>query len=233
MELPKGIKQNIKTWAEDDRPREKLMLKGRMALSDAELIAILLGSGNREETAVDLAKRILADQDNNLFHLGQLSIKDLCQFKGIGEAKAITLIAALEIGRRRRLAEAMERRHITSSTDSFEILEPLMGDLQHEEFWILLLNSANKFMGFKKISQGGMNATVVDARNVFKEALLSNATAIILAHNHPSGQPKPSKQDISITKNLLQVGNALGMPILDHIIVGANQYCSFVDEGLM
>jgi DNA repair protein RadC len=231
--LPAIHKQNIKAWAHDDRPREKLQIKGTTSLSDAELIAILLRSGSQDETAVDLAKRILNDNQYNLVELGQRSIEDLCNYKGIGEAKAISLIASLELGRRRRLSEALQRKQIVRSVHSFEVLQPLLGDLPHEEFWILLLNAANLLIGYRRISQGGLNATVVDARSIFKEALLANASSIILGHNHPSGKVLPSKQDKLLTQNLLKVGEALGLHVLDHIIIGANRYYSFVDEGLM
>lgn len=231
--LPAVSKQNIKTWAEDDRPREKLLLKGTTSLSDAELIAILLRSGNREETAVDLAKRILTDNQFNLFELGQLDVEELCTYNGIGQAKAIALIAALELGRRRRLSEALQRKQISRSLHSFEVLQPLLGDLPHEEFWILLLNAANRLIGYRKISQGGLNSTTVDARSIFKEALLANASGIILGHNHPSGKVLPSAQDKSLTQNMMRIGEAMGLHIIDHIIIGANRYYSFVDEGLM
>lgn len=224
---------SIKYWAEDDRPREKLVLKGKTALSDAELVAILIGSGSRNESAVNLAKRILASIDNNLNTLGKLSVSDLQKFKGIGEAKAISIITALELGRRRRLEEALIVPKITSSKAVFEIMQPIIGELQHEEFWIIYLNNSNKVLYKEQLSKGGLTGTLVDVRLVFKKALDLFATAIILCHNHPSGKLQPSTADKSITQKLNQAGKTLDIKVLDHIIITENAYFSFADESLM
>lgn len=223
---------SIKHWAEDDKPREKLMSKGKAALSDAELIAILIGSGSRNESAVQLSKKILASVDNNLNALGKLSIKQLMEFKGIGEAKAITIIAALELGRRRRAEETVELKKITSSKAVFEIMQPIIGELPHEEFWILFLNNSNKVIYKTQLSKGGITGTVVDIRLVFKMALEQNATSIILTHNHPSGKLQASDADIQITKKLKLAGQQLDIAILDHIIITENGFYSFQDEGI-
>ena len=223
---------SIKNWAEEDKPREKLMLKGKDALSDAELVAILIGSGNRKESAVDLCKRILASVDNNLNTLGKLSLKQLMEFKGIGEAKAITIAAALELGRRRRLEEAPELKKITSSKAVFEIMQPLIGELPHEEFWVLYLNNSNKVVHKAQISKGGITGTVVDVRLIFKIAFESNATSIIVTHNHPSGKLMASDADRTITKKLKSAGEQLDIAVLDHIIITENGYYSFQDEGI-
>ncbi|WP_432222898.1 RadC family protein [Flavobacterium sp. TMP13] len=222
----------ITHWSEDDRPREKLMLKGKSALSDAELIAILIGSGSRNESAVDLSKRILASVANNLNALGKVSLSQLISFKGIGEAKAITIIAALELGRRRRAEEAVELTKITSSKVVFEIMQPIIGELPHEEFWILYLNNSNKVLSKAQQSKGGITGTMVDVRLVFKAALELGATAIILCHNHPSGALVPSEADKHITKKLKLAGESLDVKVLDHLIVTETKYYSFVDEGI-
>jgi len=201
-------------------------------LSDAELVAILIGSGNRKESAVDLCKRILASVDNNLNTLGKLSLKQLMEFKGIGEAKAITIAAALELGRRRRLEEAPELKKITSSKAVFEIMQPLIGELPHEEFWVLYLNNSNKVVHKAQISKGGITGTVVDIRLIFKIAFESNATSIILTHNHPSGKLMASDADRIITKKLKSAGEQLDVAVLDHIIITENGYYSFQDEGI-
>lgn len=223
---------SIKHWAEDDKPREKLMLKGKEALSDAELVAILIGSGSQNESAVDLSKRILASVDNGLNALGKLSLKQLMNFKGIGEAKAITIAAALELGRRRRQEEAVELQKITSAKAVFEIMQPIIGELPHEEFWILFLNNSNKVMYKSQISKGGITGTVVDIRLIFKMALEQNAVSIILVHNHPSGKLQASNEDIAITQKLKTAGKQLDIPVLDHVIITENGYLSFQDEQL-
>jgi len=223
----------IKSWAEDDRPREKLLLKGKTVLSDAELIAILIGSGSRNESAVDLSKRILNSIENNLNKLGKLTVSDLQKFKGIGEAKAISIITALELGRRRRLEVALEVPKITSSKNVFEIMQPLIGELQHEEFWIVYLNNSNKVLFREQSSKGGLTGTLVDVRLVFKKALDLFATAIILCHNHPSGKLQPSASDKSITSKLKLAGETLDIKVLDHIIITENAYFSFADENLI
>ncbi len=223
---------SIKNWAEDDKPREKLMLKGKAALSDAELVAILIGSGSRNDSAVSLSKRILVSVDNNLNALGKLSLKQLMEFKGIGVAKAITIAAALELGRRRRAEETLELKKITSSKAVFEIMQPIIGELPHEEFWVLYLNNSNKVIYKSQLSKGGITGTVVDVRLIFKTALENNATSIILTHNHPSGKLQASDADIAITKKLKLAGEQLDIKVLDHIIITENGYYSFQDEGI-
>ena len=223
---------SIKNWAEDDKPREKLMLKGKQALSDAELVAILIGSGSRNESAVSLSKRILASVDNNLNALGKLSLKQLMEFKGIGEAKAISIAAALELGRRRRAEETIELKKITSSKAVFEIMQSIIGELPHEEFWVLYLNNSNKVIYKAQLSKGGMTGTIVDIRLIFKVAFEQNATSIILTHNHPSGKLEASDADKEITKKLKLAGEQLDIRVLDHIIVTENGYLSFQDEGI-
>jgi DNA repair protein RadC len=222
----------ITNWSEDDKPREKLMLKGKSVLSDAELIAILIGSGSRNESAVDLSKRILASVDHNLNALGKLSIAQLMNFKGIGEAKAISIIAAMELGRRRRSEDVIELTKITSSKAVFDVMQPIIGELPHEEFWVLFLNNSNKILFKTQLSKGGMTGTVVDVRIVFKIALEQNATSIILTHNHPSGKLLASDADIQITKKIKTVGQHLDISVLDHIIITETGYYSFVDEGI-
>ena len=224
---------SIKNWNEDDRPREKLLLKGRTALSDAELIAILIGSGSRNESAVSLSQRILASVSDNLSELGRLSIPELMEFKGIGEAKAICIAAAMELGRRRRTGEALERKKITSSNSVFEYVQPIIGELPHEEFWILYLNNSNKIIKSAQLSKGGITGTVVDVRLAFKDALQLGAVGIILAHNHPSGTLKPSQADIQLTKKLKTAGDSLDIKVLDHLIITEKAYFSFADENMM
>lgn len=223
---------SIKYWAEDDQPREKLMLKGKAALSDAELIAILIGSGSRNESAVELSKRILATTGNNLNALGKMSLKQLMEFKGIGEAKAITIAAAMELGRRRREEESVDLKKITSSEAVFDIMQPIIGELPHEEFWVIYLNNSNKVIYKSQLSKGGITGTVVDVRIVFKTALEQNAVAIILCHNHPSGVLQASEQDKQITRQLKQAGQTMSINVLDHVIVTEKGYLSFVDEGI-
>lgn len=222
----------ITHWSEDDKPREKLMLKGKTALSDAELIAILIGSGSRNESAVELSKRILKSVNNNLNALGKLTISQLMEFKGIGEAKAISIIAALELGRRRRTEDALELVKITSSKAIFELMQPVIGELPHEEFWIVYLNNSNKVLSKSQLSKGGITGTLVDVRLVFKNALEIGATALILCHNHPSGTLIPSDADKQITKKIKIAGDSLEIKVLDHLIVTETSYYSFVDEGI-
>ncbi|NRB58371.1 MAG: DNA repair protein RadC [Winogradskyella sp.] len=224
---------SIKNWSHNDQPREKLRDKGKEFLSDAELVAILIGSGNREESAVDLSKRILAYVDNNLNTLGKLTIKQLMQFKGIGEAKAITIAAALELGRRRKLGDVKRQDKIVSSKSVFDIMQPILGELPHEEFWILYLNNSNKVIQRSQLSKGGITGTLVDVRLVLKNALEVGATALILCHNHPSGTLKPSKADRDITQKLKNAGYSLDIKILDHLIVTEHAYFSFADEGIL
>jgi len=224
-------KLNLKSWAEEDRPREKLLSKGIQSLSDAELIAILISSGNRDETAVELSRRILKESQNNLNELGRKSINELMQFKGIGEAKAISIVAALELGKRRKLSEIIDKKTISSSADIYEIFHSIIGDLPHEEFWILLLNRANKIIDKMRISQGGVSHTVIDVKIILKVAVEKLASCIILCHNHPSGNCEPSSEDKNITKKLSDAAKLLDLTVLDHIIVGADKYYSFADEG--
>ncbi|TXG38782.1 RadC family protein [Seonamhaeicola maritimus] len=224
---------SIKNWSQDDQPREKLLYKGKVALSDAELVAILIGSGNREESAVALCMRILASVDNNLSELGKLSVKQLMEFKGIGEAKAITISAAMELGRRRRGEEALEKKKITSSISVFELMQPVIGELQHEEFWIIYLNNSNKVIQKNQLSKGGITGTLVDVRLVLKNALEVGATGLILAHNHPSGTLKPSEADKQITAKLKNAAQSLDIKVLDHLIITENAYFSFADENIL
>ncbi len=233
MSLPYRNNVPIKTWAEEDKPREKLLLNGRRSLSDAELIAILIGSGSRDESAVDLSKRILRYYGNDLSVLGKLSVQELSKFKGIGEAKAIAIIAALELGRRRKETEQQKTTSITCSQDIYNLLSHSFLDLLHEEFWVVLLNRANKVLAKVLISKGGQSATISDPKIIFKTALEHNAAAIILAHNHPSGNLKPSSEDLNLTKKLVLAAKLLDIGVLDHIIFADTLYFSFADEGLM
>ena len=224
----------IREWAEDDRPREKMLQKGTHSLSDAELLAILISSGNRDESAVELSRRIMHDSHDNLNELAQLTINDLCKnFKGIGEAKAITIKAALELGKRRKSSEMLERKKVTSSKDLFELFEPQLVDLPHEEFWIGLLNGANKVIDLKRLTQGGTKQTVVDIPMLLKIALEKSAQSIVVAHNHPSGQNRPSHEDEVITKRIKTGCEAIGITLVDHIIIARGDYYSFADEGKM
>ena len=223
----------ITDWALEDRPREKLLAKGIQSLSDAELIAILIGSGSRNETAVELSKRILADVANNLNELGRMSVQDLQKYKGIGEAKAISIVSAMELGKRRKISEILEKKQIGSSKDIFELFVSLVGDLPYEEFWIAFLNRSNKIIDTKKISQGGVSGTVIDNRIILKMAIDRLASGIIICHNHPSGNKQPSGQDIDITKKLTEAGKFLEINVLDHVIIANNGYFSFADEGLI
>ncbi|ADY29947.1 RadC family protein [Cellulophaga lytica] len=224
---------SIKNWSNDDKPREKLSQKGKSVLSDAELIAILIGSGSRNESAVELSKRILGSVNNNLNDLGKLSINQLMQFKGIGEAKAITITAALEIGRRRREEGEKKVEKIGSSKDVFNLLQPVLGELPHEEFWIIYLNNSNKVIHQAQLSKGGITGTLVDVRLVLKQALEIGAIGLILAHNHPSGGLKPSTADKQITEKLKNAAAALDMKVLDHIIITQREYFSFADDNLL
>jgi len=221
----------IRNWAEDDRPREKLALKGRHSMSDAELIAILIGSGTRHESALDLAKNVLRLAHDNLGELSKLSMSDLEKVKGIGPARAVAIAAALELGRRRNESEVLVRDKITSSRDAYEIFRSTMGDRPYEEFWIILLNRANKVIKKCNISEGGISGTVVDPKKIFKISLDNHASSIILGHNHPSGVVTPSEADCRITKKLHEAGAMLEVTVLDHLIIGEDSYYSFADEG--
>jgi DNA repair protein RadC len=228
---PQSLK--ILNLAEEDRPREKLLLKGKAALSDAELIGILLGSGTVNVSAVDLAKIILQDVGNDLNELAKLSVKDLEKHKGIGEAKAITIVSALELGRRRKESEPVKRQRITASRDVYEIMRPHLMDLQHEEFWILLLSRSNQVKHKIQISAGGVAGTVADPKIIFKHALDHLACALILVHNHPSGNLTPSQADRELTRKLKEAGNWLEIPVLDHVIFADREYYSFADQGIL
>ena len=226
-------KLTIKSWALDDRPREKLVSKGSMALSDAELIAILIGSGNREESAVALSKRILKTVHGNLNALAKLSVEKLTTFKGIGSAKAISIITALELGKRKQLEIALERPKITSSKDAAHAMQTVIGHLEHEEFWALYLNNSNKIVAKVQISKGGLTATLVDVRLVYKRALELAAVGIIVCHNHPSGKLQPSAADKQLTSKIKAAGITLDIKLLDHLIITEKAYFSFADEGLL
>ncbi|WGH75412.1 DNA repair protein RadC [Tenacibaculum tangerinum] len=223
----------IKSWALDDRPREKLLFKGKTALSDAELVAILIGSGNRQESAVALAKRILLSVNNDLNTLAKLSVEELMRFKGIGEAKAIAIITALEFGKRRQFEERMSISKIRSSTDVAKIMQPLIGDLAHEEFWALYLNNSNKVLAKYQLSKGGFTATLVDVRLLFKRALELSAIGVVVCHNHPSGKLLASTSDIELTKKIKQAAITLDIKLLDHLIITEKAYFSFADEGIL
>lgn len=224
---------SIKAWAEEDRPREKLLLKGRHTLSDAELLAILLGSGTREESAVALAQRILRAVANDLNELSKLSITDLMRHKGVGEAKAVTIAAAVELGRRRQLTPLRDKPQVQCSRDAYDAIASQLADLPHEEFWILCLNRANRIIARDRISSGGVAGTVVDAKLVFRRALELGAGSIILVHNHPSGAKLPSQADLELTRKLSQAGKSLDLQVLDHLIIAGDGYYSFADEGIM
>jgi len=224
---------SIKSWSEEDRPREKLQLQGKATLSNSELIAILLGSGSRNESAVSLAKRILQSVDNNLNALGKLEIEDLTKFKGMGPAKAITLIAALELGRRRKAEPTNNKTKISSSYDAYQCLAHRMADLKHEEMHILFLNQANEVIKQEQVSMGGVSNTIVDPKIIFKKAIQYLASVIIVAHNHPSGSLKPSNEDINITKKLVEGGKLLAIRMADHLIISDEGYFSFADENML
>lgn len=226
-------KLNIKNWAHEERPREKLLYRGTSSLSDAELVAILIGSGNPGETAVELSRRILEKVKNNLIELGKLNVDNLMDFKGIGEAKAISIIAAMELGRRRDHSSALEMNKINGSNDVARFLQPLIGDISHEEFWVLFLNRQNKIIDKQKLSQGGMTGTVIDVRMVIKMALEKHATSLIFAHNHPSGNLEASDADRKITKQLKDAALIMDIPLIDHLIITHEGYLSFADEGLL
>jgi len=223
----------ITEWAVEDRPREKLIIKGAAGLSDAELLGILISSGTKEKSAVDLGRELLGSVGNNLNSLGKLSVNDLKKIHGIGAAKAVTIIAALELGRRRKLAEALHSQKINNSKDIAEIFQPLLGDLPHEEFWILFLNKSNKVISKMKLSQGGVSGTVTDVRIIMKKAIEHLASGIIVCHNHPSGNINPSESDIQITNKIKESGNLLDIQLYDHLIISDKDYYSFADNGIL
>lgn len=226
-------KISIKSWALDDRPREKLMIKGKAVLSDAELIAILIGSGNREESAVDLSKRILLSVNNDLNALAKLSVEELMKFKGIGEAKAISIVTALEFGKRKQFTDKNTTPKINRSNDVAKLMQPLIGDLQHEEFWVLYLNNSNKVLAKHQLSKGGFTATLVDVRLLYKRGLELASVGVIVCHNHPSGKLQPSKADMLLTTKIKQAGETLDIKLLDHLIITEKSYFSFADEGIL
>jgi DNA repair protein RadC len=224
---------SIKSWAEADRPREKLLTHGRTVLSDAELIAILIGSGTQSLSALDVGKNILSEVNNDLNHLAKFSVKELLKFKGIGQAKAISIIAALELGRRRKESAVQEKPKIVTSQDAYDLLKSVMLDLHHEEFWVIMLNRANRVIRMKRVSSGGISGTVADVKIIFKEAIDQMASALILAHNHPSGNRNPSEQDVRLTRKMKESGLLLDIPVLDHIIFAEDKYYSFADEAML
>jgi len=222
---------SINQWAEEDRPREKMMLQGASALTNAELLAILIGSGNAEDSAVELMRKVLSDYRNNLNELGKASIDELCRYKGIGPAKAITILAASELGKRRKEETVEERRVIAMSKDVYEYLHPLMCDLPTEECWVLLLNQASKLIDKVRISTGGLNATAVDVRCILREALLKRATAFALCHNHPSGNIRPSREDDLLTREVNRAAECMNIRLVDHVILTDGAFYSYADEG--
>ncbi|QOD62294.1 DNA repair protein RadC [Polaribacter haliotis] len=226
-------KLTIKSWALDDRPREKLIAKGKASLSDAELVAILIGSGNKKESAVALSKRILNYVNGNINELAKLSVEKLTEFNGIGEAKAISIITALELGKRRQFENTLEKPKIGSSKDVANVMQLVIGDLEHEEFWVLFLNNSNKVMAKSQISKGGLTATIVDVRLLFKRALELASVAIIVCHNHPSGKLQPSNADKQLTQKIKDAGTTLDIKLLDHLIITQKDYFSFADEGVL
>jgi len=224
---------NIREWSPEDRPREKLLLKGTSALSEAELIAILIGSGTTKTSAVELAKKVLLLSNHNLNELARLGVKDLMKIKGIGEAKAITIVAALELGRRRKAQDIDEKPKINSSKDAFDLIQGDLIDLPHEEFWVLLLNRSHQVVKKKRVSEGGVSGTVADPKIIYKLALEALASGVIVAHNHPSGNLKPSQSDIDLTRKLKEAGRFLEVQLLDHLIIANRNYFSFADDGLI
>ena len=229
---PTGNK-GIKSWAEDDRPREKLLRKGNQALSNAELVAILLGSGNDQQSALELARDILNQAHNNVNELARMEVSALQQFRGVGPAKAVTLAAALELGRRRKEEDPAERPQVKGSKDAYNLMADVLPDLAHEEFWVAYLNQAHRLISRQNISKGGISGTVADARIIFGKALENKAVALIAYHNHPSRQTKASQADIDLTRKLVRAGELLDIKVLDHIIVAGADYFSFADEGLL
>ena len=223
----------MRDWSTHDLPREKLLQNGKSTLSDVELLAILIGSGSRNESAVDLSRRILASVNNELHRLSRLDIAELMNFNGIGEAKAICISAALELAHRKRASAISERKTVSSSRDAFNLIAGSLLELDHEEFWVLLLNRANRLIEMKNISKGGVSGTVADAKLIFKSALSKLSSSIIICHNHPSGNLKPSKADIQLTKKIVEGGKNLDIAVLDHLILGNNSYFSFADEGMI
>lgn len=227
----KVMERGIKGWSDEDKPREKMMQKGKAALSDVELLAILLRSGTRSLTAVDVARRLLHEADNNLISLSKMTLSEMTRIPGVGETKALTIIAALELGMRRRVQAMPHNKDITSSRDAFELLYPQVADSAYEQFWVLFLNKANRKISIQCVSEGGLDSTVVDPKRIYKIALEENAANIILCHNHPSGRLFPSDSDIRLTEKIKRSGEFLDIKVLDHLIVGDEKYYSFADEG--
>jgi DNA repair protein RadC len=226
-------KLTIKSWAVEDRPREKLMLQGKEKLTDAELITILIGSGTKEESALELSKRILSSVNNNINQLASLPLEKLMEFKGIGEARAINIITALELGKRRHFTQVKQKSKIKSSKDVFRIIHPIIGELEHEEFWVLFLNNSNKVISKKQLSKGGITATMVDVRLLFKRAVELTSVGVIVCHNHPSGKLSPSNSDKQLTAKIKKAGDTLDIKLLDHLIITQKEYFSFADNGLI
>lgn len=223
----------MSTWAVEERPREKVMARGTQYLSETELLAILLGSGTRQVTAVELARQILKEAGNNLQELGRMGVEELVRINGVGPAKAITIMAALELGRRRSGMQHPEKTPVKSSETVYRLFHPLLGDLEHEEFWLLMLNRANRVIGRYKVSQGGLSGTVIDTRIILKKALDKLASSIIVCHNHPSGNNQPSDADVKITEKLKKAAHMFEIKLLDHVIIADKSYFSFADEGLI
>lgn len=227
------LNKTVKDWAEDDQPREKLLNKGKASLSNAELLAILLRTGTKQYNVLDLARMVLESVNNNLIELGKLQINEFTKFKGMGQVKAITLVAALELGRRRRESEILEKKKISSSKDIFEFMCPKIGDLPHEEFWLITLNRANKIISTHRIGTGGISSTIADVRIILKIAIEQQASSIIICHNHPSGQLQPSMNDKTLTKKVKDAAAIIDIDVLDHLIVTDTAYYSFADEGVL
>lgn len=223
----------IKQWAQEDRPREKLMLHGKGTLSQAELLAILISTGTKSKSAIDLAREILKKCGDDINHLAKMSVKELVKIDGIGEAKAISIVAAIELGGRRQIAEVKQKKSIGHSKDIYDLFKPKLADLMHEEFWILLLNQGLKIIGERQVSEGGMTSTAVDARKIFRLAIDEGAASIALAHNHPSGSLKPSNEDILLTNRIKEAGKLLDVKVIDHVIVAETGFYSFADEGML
>ena len=221
----------IKAWSAEDRPREKLLNTSNKSLSNVELLAMVIGSGSADQSAVELARTILASVSDNLAELGRLSVPDLIKFKGIGTAKASNIVAVMELGRRRRMAEGIRRRKVHSSRVAFEIMQPIIGELPHEEFWLIALRNNNAFHRKICVSEGGVSATIADPKKIFRLAVENNASALVLCHNHPSGQISPSRSDILLTRKCREAGKVLDMPVVDHLIIASDTYFSFADEG--
>jgi DNA repair protein RadC len=225
--------KSIKTWSPDDRPREKMLNKGATALSDAELLAILIGTGTREESALDIARKILNSIQHDLQSLGKMGLKDLIRFHGMGQAKAVTMLAAIELGKRRRAVEFKQVSKVRSSREVYERFLEYMSNLKHEEFWLMCLSRSQQVLSMNKIGEGGLTATVADPKKVFRIALENNAACIIVAHNHPSGNLQPSQEDNKLTNRLRENGNLMDCPLLDHLVVTDNGYYSYADEGAL